>query len=167
MEWWKQRLAVCRKYKRLGFKTVLFRCPAELRFLRPILYHFLAIRSGYGDFEWYYRKFNYKDVIICLYGRLKTSEYIVYCHKIIRLYDKWLTFKPTFKPTFAIPYEYWLRFISGPKDFEYFVYVTQFYKRICQYKPNGCLLNHFPFLLFLFFSSLISLTSISSSYISF
>ncbi len=161
-EWWEQRLAVRQRYERLGFKTASLRCPAELRLPRPILHHLLAMRSGHGDFEWYHRKFNHKDVTTCSCGRPKTPEHIVHCRKTTRLRDKW----PIFKPTPATPHEYWLRLISSPKDFEHFVQVTQFYERICRHKPNGCLPNHPPSTLSPPPSSPVSPTPTSSLYMS-
>ena len=131
-DWWDQSLATRKRYAQLGLRSASLRCPPELNLPRPILHHLLAMRSGHGDYEWYHLKFNHRDQTTCSCRRPKTPEHIVYCRKTTRLRDKW----PVFKPTPKTPYDYWLRLIASPKDFEHFLQVTRFFEVICPHEPN-------------------------------
>jgi hypothetical protein len=52
--------------------------------------HFLAIRTGHGDFPWYHRKFKHGSAELkCSCGAAKTPEHIAMCRKVLGCFDRW------------------------------------------------------------------------------
>jgi hypothetical protein len=49
---------------------------------RPPLYRLLAVRTRYGDFAAYYRRFKHEDAELkCICGRYRLPTYIFFCKR--------------------------------------------------------------------------------------
>jgi ribonuclease HI len=99
---------------------------------RQMLHHYLAVRTGHGDFSSYHRRFNHDDAALeCTCGRPKTPEHLVYCRLSRRHYDKWPC-RPSRRPsTDREIQKYLAHLMSNPEDFRRFCEVTSFYSVIC------------------------------------
>lgn len=120
------------RYRSCGLKYHI-RCPEELDVLtRPALHHYLAIRTGHGDFAWYHRQFRYPDAKLefsC--GRDKDPQHLVLCRKTQATFDRWPR-RPDRQPRSGKEARLYLeRLMSSPQDFKKFLEVTGFYNNIC------------------------------------
>lgn len=130
--WWDEAKArLSRRYKewKLGYHV---RCHEELRILtRPELHHFLAARTGHGDFAWYHRKFQHDDATLeCSCGRLKDPTHIVRCPKTISKYRRWPS-PPPEPPEGHRALSYLGMMMGRPKVFQGFLRITSFFSTIC------------------------------------
>ncbi|RYP45714.1 hypothetical protein DL768_007978 [Monosporascus sp. mg162] len=131
-QWWEAAQArLSPRYRRWKLRYRL-RCPAALAALtRPALHHYLAIRTGHGDFAWYHRKFRHDDAKLhCSCGREKDPEYLVRCRKAQASFDLW-PHRPTRRPnTRDEQIRYLSELMKDPISFQEFLNVTAFYNTI-------------------------------------
>ncbi|RYO87805.1 hypothetical protein DL763_006223 [Monosporascus cannonballus] len=76
--WWDNaKTKLSKRYKEWKLDYHI-RCPEELEVMtRPELHHFLAVRTGHGDFAWYHRKLKHDDAKLnCSCGSEKDPEHL-------------------------------------------------------------------------------------------
>ncbi|KAJ6103491.1 hypothetical protein N7486_005918 [Penicillium sp. IBT 16267x] len=80
LAWWNQASpSLSRWYTDRGGEYKVRPLP-ELGLRRPVLHRWLAMRSSYGDFDWYHRRFQHDDAKLdCPCGNKKTPEHIALC----------------------------------------------------------------------------------------
>jgi ribonuclease HI len=114
-------------------------CPEELSHMnRRLLHHFLAVRSGHGDFEWYHRKFRHDNAnTACSCGAKKEPFHFVKCRKTLAKYSRWpwpnkTRQRPPYPPTTGAEWRRYAReLMDSPKAFVAFEKETGFWSRIC------------------------------------
>src|SRR6202165_3316114 len=76
--WLKNRNGLSRRYRAWKLQYETQQHPAELEILSRLqLHHFLAIRTGHGDFSWYHRKFKHgSSELKCSCGAANEDKYL-------------------------------------------------------------------------------------------
>jgi len=134
--WLKNRNRLSRRYNAWKLRYDTQQHPAELEILsRPQLHHFLAIRTGHGDFSWYHRKFKHGSAVLkCSCGAAKTPEHIVMCRKVLGCFDRWPWpgERPRVRPeSREEKMRYLHELMESPEAFKEYLEVTKYLSEIC------------------------------------
>lgn len=136
-DWWE--LVAPANYVRLKLKALL-KCPPELKYLsRRVLHHYLAARTGHGDFEWYHKKFNHDDYNDYSCGSFKSQQHLVHCRKARESNSRWPKHakERRGKGRAFSPEEYWSWLVTSPEQFLHFCEATEFFSKICpRHRPR-------------------------------
>lgn len=99
--------------------------PEELKLPRRLLGHYLAMRTGHGDFQEYHARFNHQDAHTrCPWCNYHTSpEHLVHCPNSIKQWRDWPC-RPAFRPDMHARRKYLFKTLAKPKCFEKFAAVT-------------------------------------------
>lgn len=127
--WWdKEKTRLSERYKQHNLDFTRTPSKALTALPRQLLHHYLAIRTGHGDFAWYHRRFNHPDAELrCACGRWKDPEHVIYCRRVDAQYNLWPN-KPVPRPQGNQRLLYLDYLLSEPEAFLIFSEVTGFYK---------------------------------------
>jgi ribonuclease HI len=131
-QWWARlssKLSARYRNWELNFSD---REPPALSLKRPVLHHYLAVRTGHGDFAWYHRKWNHEDANLrCSCGEEKAPNHLVWCRKTQRTFARWPCPPQSPPQTRQERMDYLRHLMAKPADFQTFLDVTGFFTRIC------------------------------------
>lgn len=132
-DWWRKEL--CERspaYREWKFQYTPRKEPEELRLPRPLLGHYLAMRTGHGDFKAYHDRFNHQDAnTSCAWCWKRTSpEHPVHCRYSRAVWRNWPwpnNDRPAGPPNRAQRWKFFQTSFGQPKSFEAFSIATNYF----------------------------------------
>ncbi|KAI7908901.1 hypothetical protein M9X92_011929 [Pyricularia oryzae] len=99
--------------------------PNELGLPRRILGHYLAMRTGHGDFRGYHDRFAHQGAKTqCAWCDNSTApDHLVHCPNSVKLWKKWPN-GPTQRPNTQTRQEYLYKTLGNPRAFKEFAAIT-------------------------------------------